>query len=151
LEEVAEIVDHAEQDRVFDEARRCKGLEEVILAQAERTALGCQPSAVLDVPVRDVEGRELANRGPETPAFACADCRHPFTRPDHDDDDGEDYCPNPDCGERLIPDENWLDAKELDSSRETALNLSRHGPSGFPDGSSVAEQRRPSVRTRESS
>jgi hypothetical protein len=33
-----------------------------------------------------------------------------FSAPEHDDGDGEDYCPNPDCAHRLIPDENWLEA-----------------------------------------
>jgi hypothetical protein len=47
--------------------------------------------------------------------YVCRDCRQPFGAPDHDDGDGEDYCPNPDCGERLIPDENWLDPEELNS------------------------------------
>jgi hypothetical protein len=48
-------------------------------------------------------------------AYVCADCWQPFTEPDHDDGDGEDYCPNPKCGEKLLPDENWLDAEGIDS------------------------------------
>jgi hypothetical protein len=39
-------------------------------------------------------------------AYVCADCRQLFTEPDHDDGDGEDYCPNPDSPEKLIPEEN---------------------------------------------
>jgi hypothetical protein len=49
------------------------------------------------------------------PPYVCADCWQLFAHPDHDEGDGEDYCPNPDCGERLVPDENWLDAEEVDS------------------------------------
>jgi hypothetical protein len=115
LEEVAEIVDHAEQDRVFDDARQCKHLEEVILAQAEGTALSFQPSNVIDVAGWDVEDREPVNSRPRTPGYACGDCGQPFSTPDHDDGDGEDYCPNPDCGERFVPDENWLDIEDLDT------------------------------------
>jgi hypothetical protein len=47
--------------------------------------------------------------------YLCANCRQPFSTPDHDDGDGEDYCPNPDCGEKLVPDENWLDADDVES------------------------------------
>jgi hypothetical protein len=61
--------------------------------------------------------RAVTNRHTLTsaPVYVCADCRQPFSEPDHDDSDGGDYCPNPDRGEWLVPDVNWLDAEALDS------------------------------------
>jgi hypothetical protein len=111
LEEVAEIVDHAEQDRVFDEARQCKNLEEVILAQAARAPLALEASHVIDVPGWEVDHEELPNSDQGNPGYLCADCRKLFSEPE-EDGDGECYCPN--CGV-LLTDENCLKAEDLDS------------------------------------
>jgi hypothetical protein len=112
IEEVAEIIDHAEQDRVFDEARCCKNLKEAILGQAIQTApLALPSSSALDVPGWEVDDKELANPDQGTLGYLCADCRKPFREPD-EDDDGECYWPN--CAV-LLTDENCLKGEDLDS------------------------------------
>jgi hypothetical protein len=108
---------------VFDEARQCKNLEEVILAQAGRPPLALQPWNVIDVMGWDVHDKELADTGNRTPRPRLRDCRKPFLEPD-EDDEGKCYCPN--CGV-LLTDDNCLNAEDLDSRppkpRPTLLKL----------------------------
>jgi hypothetical protein len=80
---------------------------------AAQTLRGFTPAAV---PITTNSWTPAANNALSPPlVYVRGDCRQPFAEPDHDDGDGEDYCPNPDCGERLVPDENWLDLEDVDS------------------------------------
>jgi hypothetical protein len=113
--------------RIIDQARTLGELHDILsdaqslLAQAEdaqfqqaqiAAALGMRALAPASVPI-NANSRVPPANDQRPPVYVCGDCRQPFSAPDHDDGDGEDYCPNPDCGERLVPDVNWLDGEEL--------------------------------------